>query len=124
MNRPARHQTPVHHKQQHDGVHLDGGAREPHAAGQGVVDPAVGQPPAHERVEPERRGDGRALKVFRLAGRVLGDGRGRHVEAGQARQAAQHEEGQAEVVEGRADADGEGEGCGGDAEGDLFVFCR
>ncbi|KAL2255067.1 hypothetical protein VTK26DRAFT_4202 [Humicola hyalothermophila] len=116
VNRPAGHQAAVQDKQQHDRVQLEGGASEPDAARERVVYPAARQPPGHEGVERERRRDRRALKVLGLARGVLGYGRGGHVEAREARQAAEHEEGQAEVVDGRADADREGDGCGGDAE--------
>lgn len=85
-------------------MHLDGTPRKPHPAGQRVVHPAPGQAPGHQRVEPQRRGDGRALEVARLAGAVLGDARGGDVEAGEAGQAAEDEEGEEEVVEGGAES--------------------
>lgn len=84
-----------------------------------MADPALRQPVRHQGVEGERRRDGRALEVARLAGGVLGDRRHRHVEARQPRQAAEHEEGKAQVVERRADAEREGDRGGGDAKGDL-----
>lgn len=109
----------MNHEDQHHGVKLERRARQPHAAGHRVVDPPLRHPPPHHGVQPQRRRDRRALKVGRLARRVLGDRRRRHVEARQAREPAEHEEGQAQVVEGGADADGEGDNGGGDAEGDL-----
>lgn len=95
-------------EQEHDGVDLEGGAREPGAARHGVEDAVLRHPPGHEGVEPERRRDGRALEVARLARRVLGDVGCCHVEAGQAREAAEHEGGETDVVEGCAEADAEG----------------
>ena len=85
------------------------------------ADPAAGEPQRHPGVERQAAGDGQALEVARLAGRVVRDAAlaRRHVEAREPRQAAQHEEGEREPVEARAQAERE-RGCGGrDAEGDL-----
>jgi hypothetical protein len=101
-------------------VHLERRARKPHAARECLVYPTLRDPIAHERVQPECGWDGRALKVLGLAGRVLGDRGYCYVEAGETCQPAENEEGEAEVVEGGADADCEGDGRGGDAERDLF----
>lgn len=94
MDRLAAHQTPMNDKQQRDGVEFEWGTSEPGAEGKALVDPAVRNPIGHEAVESERRRDRGALKVLRLSGSVLGDVRGRHVEAGQARETTKDEEGQ------------------------------
>lgn len=129
MQALTAHKTPVDHEQERDGVDLERGAGEPEAAGDGAEDAVLRDPVGHEGVEAERRGDGRALEVARLAGGVLGDvGRG-DVEPREAREAAEHEGGQAGVVEGGAEADAEGYAGWGEAEGDLVwgywleVFC-
>lgn len=102
------HEAAVNQEQEHDGVDLERGAREPSAAWHGVEDAVLRHPPGHEGVEPQRRGDGRALEVARLARRILGDVGCRDVEAGQAREAAEHEDGETGMVEGCAEADAEG----------------
>ena len=81
-------------------------------------------PPARETVherEDEGEGgrDGEALEVLGFALGVLGDERDGGVEAREAGEAAADEAGEDEGVEGRAEAAGEGEEGGGDAEGDL-----
>lgn len=124
MDRLARHQTSVQHEHDHDGVDFERSPGEPHAAGDGLVDPAAVHPVRHHGVEPEGRRYGRALKVLGLASRVLGDGGRGHVEACETGEAAQHEEGQTHVVEGRAYADGEGNNGGGQAEGDLWHISK
>lgn len=122
VNRLARHQTPVNDKQKHNRVKLERGTREPDTAGEVIVDGARGDPVGHEGVEAQRGGDRGALKVLCLARRVLGDvGRG-DVEAGEARQAAEDKEGEEDVVERGAQANGEGDDRRGEAKGDLTVF--
>lgn len=116
VNGLARHEAAVHHKDQDDGVDLEDAAGKPQAAGEVIVDPAAVHPVGHQGVQAQAGGYGCALKVLRLAGGVLGDRGGGHVEAGQAGQAAEHEEGQADVVERGAHADGEGNDRGGEAE--------
>ncbi len=83
----------MHNKQPHNRMHLQRTPRKPDTPRQSVVHPPLGKPPRHERVEAERRRDGRALEVARLAGAVLGDAGRRDVEARQAGQAAEDEEG-------------------------------
>lgn len=121
MNGLASHQAPVEHKDENDRVELERGTLEHGTPGKRVVDPALRHPVRHERVQPQRRRDRRALEVGRLAVGVLGDDVGvrGNVEAREARQAAQDKEAEAEVVERGADANGEGDDGGGDAEGDL-----
>lgn len=110
----------MQHEDEHDGVDLEQGAGEPDAARDGIVaDPAAVDPVGHQGVEAEGGGDGGALEVLGLARGVLGDDGGGDVEAGEAGEAAQDEEGEAEVVEGRAQANGKGYYGGGEAEGDL-----
>lgn len=118
----ARHQTPVDHEYQDHRVYLEGCPSKPHAPGYRIVDPPPRDPPRHEGVEPKSGRDGCPLKICRLSCGILGDGTRSDVEARQARQSAEHEEGEAEVIQGGADANGECDGGGGNAEGDLFEF--
>lgn len=108
MQTLAAHETAVDDEQERDGVDLEGGSGEPEAAGDVGEDAVLRDPPGHEGVEAQGRGDGRALEVARLAGGVLGDVGGRDVEASEAREAAEHEEHETCVVESRAQADAEG----------------
>lgn len=120
MDGLARHEAAVQHEDDDDGVEGERGVGEPDAARDGVVDPALRDPVGHDGVEAEAGGDRGALEVVRLAGSVLGDRRRRYVEACQPRQAAQHEEGKAHVVQRRAHADRKGHNGRGEAEGDLW----
>lgn len=121
MNSLARHQASVEHKDENNRVELEHGALEHGTPGKRVMDPALRHPVSHDGVQTERRGDGRALEIGGLAVGVLWDGGRGHVEAGEAGEAAEDEEAEAEMVERSADADGEGNDGGGDAEGDLQV---
>lgn len=100
-------------------MELEHGPLEQGAERDRLVDLAAVDPVRHQRVDAQGRGDGRALEVLGLAVVVLGQVDRRHVEARQAGQAAQDEEGEAHVVQRRAHADREGNYCRGDAEGDL-----
>lgn len=73
----------------------------------------------HRGHDAQTRRDGQALEVFGFAGCVFGEGGDGDVEAGEACETAEDEEGEEEGVEGGAEAEGEGAGGGGDAEGDL-----
>lgn len=97
-------------------MELERGTLGPDAEGHVLEDPAAVDPVGHDGVDAERRGDGRALEELALAGGVLGERRHGDVEAREAREAAEHEEGQAEGVDDGAQADGEGHHRGGDAE--------
>lgn len=119
MDGLAGHEAAVQHEDDDDGVEGEGGVGEPEASRDGVVDPALGDPVGHDGVKPQAGGDRGALEVVRFARGVLGDRRRRHVEARQPCEAAQHEEGQAHVVQRRAHADREGHHGRGEAEGDL-----
>ena len=82
--------------------------------------PPLSHPVRHQPRDRQGRRDRRALEVLRFASRVLGHVGDGDVEACQAREAAEHEEGEDEVVERGAEADCEGGGGGGDAEGYLY----
>ena len=73
-------------------------------------------PVGHERSDAHCRRDGRALKVFGLAGGVFWQGGDSHIEAGKAGEAAEDEEGEEELVQRRAESDGKGGDGGRDAE--------
>jgi len=119
MQRLARHQAAVNHKEGDDGMNLKHGVGKHDSAGDRIVGPAARHPPGHQSVQGERGGDGRALKVGGLARGVFGyRGRG-HVESCEAGQAAEDEKGETQVVEGGTDADCEGGSGGSDTEGNL-----
>lgn len=69
-------------EQEDDRVDFKGGAGEPEAARDIGEDAILRDPPSHESVEPQRRGDWGALEVARLARGVLGDVGRRYVEPG------------------------------------------
>lgn len=89
-------------------MELQRGSLRPRPQRQIVQRPALGDPVRHQRRDRQRRRDGRAFEVLALARCVLGHVGHRDVEARQARQPAQYEEGQEQVVDGRAEPDGEG----------------
>lgn len=107
MYRFTRHQASAEHEQARDGVELVDGALGPGAHGQVLQHPALADPVGHERCDRERGGDRRALEVLALARGVLGHVGHADVEAREPGQAAEHEEREEEVVDGRAEADGE-----------------
>ena len=82
--------------------------------------PPLAHPVRHQSRNRQGRRDRRALEILRFASCVLGHVGDGDVEACQAREAAEDEEGEDEVVEGGAEADCEGGGGGGDAEGYLY----
>ena len=69
-----------------------------------------------------RARDREAFKVFRFPRAVLWEGGDGDVEAREAGEAAEDEEGEGKGVERGAEAEGEGGDGGGDAEGDLFFL--
>lgn len=119
MDALAAHQASMNHKHDDNRMHLKHTARAPHTKRYISMRPAIADPPSHGTRKRERSRDRRALEVLALARRVLGQHGDGHVEAREAGQAAEDEEGEEDVVEGGADAEGEGGAGGGDAEGDL-----
>jgi hypothetical protein len=115
----ARHQAPTEHEQANDGMEFEYAALGPSAQRQVIQDPALADPVGHEGGDGERGGDGGAFEVLALAGGVLGHVGNGDIEAREAREAAQHEEGEEDVVDGRAQTEREGGRGGGYAEGDL-----
>ena len=109
----------MHDKDEHSSVELERRALGHDAERDVLEDPAVVQPVGHEAVERERGRDGRALEVLALARGVLGQRRDGHVEAREAREPAEDEEGQPDRVGKGAEAEREGDHGGCHAEGDL-----
>jgi hypothetical protein len=105
----------------HNRMELKRGPLEPQAQRDLLERPALVHPVRHDLDYPERHGDRGALEELGFAGCVLGDEGGGDVEAREAREAAEHEEGEEEVVDGGAETEGEGCRGGGDAEGDLWM---
>lgn len=70
--------------------------------------PPAPQTQRHHTHETQGRRDWEALEILRLAGSVFWEGGGGDVEAREAGQTAQEEEGEEEGVEGGAQAEGVG----------------
>lgn len=100
-------------------MELKSGALEPQAQGYLFEGPALVDPVCHDLDEQERHGDRGAFKVLALARGVFGQHGDCDVEAGEAGKAAEDEEGEEEVVEWGAKAEGESSGGGRDAKGYL-----
>lgn len=113
MQSLTAHKAAMNQEDQDDGVQLEGAALEQDAAGDFPENPPPAHPPGHDGVDAEGRRDRRALEVARLARRVLGDRRRRHVEPRQPREPAQHEHRQEHRVERRAQPDAERHAGGG-----------
>lgn len=121
MHSLTDHSTPPSQINQHNRMHLrpqylDNSQR------QILTDPSLGHPESVEADNGERSGCGETFEIFRFSGGVVGDGAGGYVEAGETEEAGEGEDGEEELVEGGAEAEGEGYGCGGDAEGDLVFI--
>ena len=97
-------------EQSHNRVELEPGSLKHGTKRQVFVNPTLGDPIGHQRVQTQSGGDGRALKVGRLARRVLGDRGNGHVESCQTGQTAKDEKGQEDVVDWRAQTEAEGYG--------------
>jgi hypothetical protein len=122
MDALAGHHASPKYKQSNHGVEF-----QPRTLGQDskrnvLVDPSIVDPVGHQGSNAQGRRDGGAFKVFGLAGGVLGKGSNGDVETCKASQAAKDEEGEEEVINRRAKADGEG-CCGwGNAERNLTLY--
>lgn len=101
------HQAAMDQEQDDDGVELKCGALKPHAEWDLVQDPSLRDPVCHQCVRTQARGNGGSLEIAGLAGGIVGDVGGCHVESCQTGQAAQHKDGQEDVVESRAQTDRE-----------------
>lgn len=121
MQRLTAHKATVDEEDEDDGVELESGTLEQQPPGDLIEDPAAAHPPGHDGVDSQGGGDGRALEVAGLSGRILGDRRRRHVEPRQPREPAQHEHRQQHRVERRAQPDRECHTGRGEAERDLLV---
>jgi hypothetical protein len=119
VDRLAGHQAAVDHEDEHHGVELERRALEPSSQGQVGEDPAIVEPVSHDGIDAERGGDRCALEVLALACGILGEHSDRYVESSKSGQTAEHEEGEADGVEGRAKTDREGGHGRGDAKRDL-----
>lgn len=107
------------HEDEHGRVELEDGALGQSAEGNVLQDPALADPVRHDGVDAKRSGDWCALKVLALASGVLGQCRHGDVEAGETRQAAKNEKGQADSVGDGTHADAEGHHGRGNAERNL-----
>lgn len=109
----------MQHKNKRHGMELKHRTLQPQAHRHLRKRPPLVYPVRHDLHVDQAHRDRRALKVLRLAGRVLGHHGDGDVEAREAREAAENEEGQEQVVDRGAETEGEGSGRGADAEGDL-----
>jgi hypothetical protein len=119
MQRLANHQTPMQHKHKHNGMERKRRAVHPQAKRNLLERPALIHPVRHDLHVDQRHGDGCAFEVLGFAGRVFGNHGDGDVEARETGEAAEDEEGEQDVVDGGAEAEGEGCGGGADTEGDL-----
>jgi len=127
MYRPTNHRTPPPHKNPHNRMHLHHRPLRPAPPNHPIL-PAIHLPLPHQR--RHRSNDrqacryGCSFEVLAFPGGVFGEGGDGDVEAREAGEAAEDEEGEEERVDGGAQAEGEGADGGGDAEGDLWVGRR
>ena len=121
MNSLANHQASMQHKHRDHGMELKRRAFEPQAERHLRERPALVHPVCHNLHHDKRHGDRRALEVLRFAGCVLGHHGDGHVEAREAGEAAEHEEREQDVIDGRAETEAECGGCGGDTKGYLYM---
>lgn len=119
MDAFAGHKASVHHKDKSNRVELQGGAREPCSQRKVLKNPPLGDEVSHNGIETKASGNRGSLKVFAFASSILGKSRDRNVEAGEASETAQNEEGQAHVVDGGTQAEGECHRGRGNAERNL-----
>lgn len=97
--RPTNHRASPPHENRHSRMHLPQ-LSDPNDPQRNIRQrPAVPHPHGHPGGDAQRSGDWGALEVARLARRVLGQGGDGDVEAREARQAAEDEEGEEESVE-------------------------
>lgn len=89
-----------------------------------ILNPVSSHPERHESNDAQARRNGQTFKVLGFAAGVLGDVSRRDVEASQACESREDEDGQKELVEGSANADRERTRCGSDAERDLGMSGR
>lgn len=109
----------MQHKQPHNRMHRQHRPLRNNPPRHLLLHPPLPRPIPHQRCDAQARRDRQAHEVGCFAARVFGYTLRGHVEAGEAGEPGEHEAGEEELVEGRADADGEGARGGGDAEGDL-----
>lgn len=109
----------MRNKQQHSRVELEESSLGQNTEWNVLQDPAAADPEADQSDNAERGRGRQTLEVLRLSAGVFGHAAGGDVEAGEAEKTAEGEEGEQEVVEGGAHANGEGCCGGGDGEGDL-----
>lgn len=125
MYGPADHGAPPGDKHPDDRVHPAPPALLPDRAPHDPFPPTDHAPaadaPGHSPDYAQARGYGRAFKVLRFPRGVLGQRGDGDVEAREAGEAAEDEEGQEEGVEWGAKAEGKGARGGGDTEGDLHA---
>lgn len=124
MYRPTDHRAPPTHKDAHDRMHTSPPAllvahHAPQHPFLATNHPPLADGPRHGTHHAQTRRDGRALEIPGFPRRVLGQAGHGDVEAGEAREATEDEEGEEEAVERRAEAEGKGCGRRGYAEGNL-----
>ena len=124
MYRPTDHRAPPTHKDAHDRMHTSPPAllvahHAPQHPFLATNHPPLADGPRHGTHHAQTRRDGRALEIPGFPRRVLGQAGHGNVEAGEAREATEDEEGEEEAVERRAEAEGKGCGRRGYAKGNL-----
>ncbi len=124
MYRPTDHRAPPTHKDAHNGMHTSPPTllvahHAPQHPFLATDHPPLTDGPRHGTHHAQTRRDGRALEIPGFPRRVFGQAGHGDVEAREAREAAQDEEGEEEAVERRAEAQSKGSGRRGYAKGNL-----
>lgn len=115
----AGHEAAVDHEQNHGRMELESRTLEPDTKGKIVMNPTLREPIGHDGVHAERSGNGSSFEILALASGVLWKNRNGNIEAGEAGEATQNEEGKTNSVGQRTKTKGEGDHSGSDTEGDL-----
>ena len=106
----------MQHKHSDNRMKLRDAALQPQAQWNLFKHPSLVHPVCHYLHEDQGHGDRGSLEVLGFARRVFGQHGDCDVEAREAGEAAEDEEGEEEVVERRAETEAEGGGSGGYAE--------
>lgn len=114
----ANHQTSMKNEHGHHRVEFERRALEPQAHGNLVHSPALVDPVRHDLHYAKTHRNRCALEILALSGCILGHHGDGDIESGEAREAAEDEEGEQEVVDGGAHAEAESGGGWGHAKGD------
>lgn len=109
----------MNHEHKSNGVEFQCSPRQPRSERKVLKNPTLRYQVRHHSVKAKTRRDGSAFEVFAFSSCVLGKSGDSYVEASETSEAAEDKEGQTEVVDGCAQAQGEGHRGRCNAERDL-----